>query len=54
MVLDVICNKFYFGEVREEVLGQCSKWAGYISQHLEQKGLSVYQCSVPEKNKQGG
>ena len=23
-ILDVICNRFYFGEVQEEVLGQCS------------------------------
>ena len=24
-ILDVICNRYYFGEVQEEVLGQCSQ-----------------------------
>ena len=33
-ILDVICNRFYFGEVQEDVLGQ---YNGQVSQHLEQK-----------------
>ena len=44
-ILDVICNRFYFGEVREEVLGQC------IGQGIlvpKKEGLSVHQWSVPE------
>ena len=24
-IFDVICDRFYFGEVHEEVLGQCSR-----------------------------
>ena len=35
-ILDATCNKFYFGGI----LGKSCKpvqWAGYISQHLEQK-----------------
>ena len=30
-ILDVTCNKFYFGEVREKVLGQCSGQGIYFS-----------------------
>ena len=34
--MDVVCNKFYFGEVQERVLDKCSE-QGNISQHIEQK-----------------
>ena len=30
-ILDVMCNKFYFGEVQEDVLGQCSGQGIYRS-----------------------
>ena len=33
-ILDVICNRFYFGEVQEEVL-VCA--VGRVSQHPEKK-----------------
>ena len=46
--MDVICNRFYFGEVKEEVLGQCS---GQGISVPRKEGLSVYQWSVPEKKK---
>ena len=45
-ILDVICNRFYFGEVQEEVLDQC---CGQGISALRVEGLSVYQWSVPEK-----
>ena len=45
-ILDVICNRFYIGEVQEEVLGQCS---GQGISAPRGEGLSVYQWSVPEK-----
>ena len=48
-VLDVICNRLYFGEVQEEVLGQCNG-QGISAPRAE--GLPFYQWSVPEKNKQ--
>ena len=44
-ILDVICNKFYFQEVQEEVLGQCS-WQDSIAAHRTEI-LSVYQWFVP-------
>ena len=51
-ILDVICNRFYFGEVQKEVLRQCS---GQDTSALKKESLFVYQLSVPEKkNKQGG
>ena len=50
-ILDAIRNRFYFGEVQEEVLGQ-SSGQGISAPRAE--GLSVYQWSVSEKNKQGG
>ena len=51
-ILDVICNRFYFGEVQEEVLGQCS---GQGISAPREEGLSVYQWSDPEKKiKQDG
>ena len=49
-ILDVICNRFYFGEVQEEVLGQCCG-QGILGPRKE--GLSVYQWSVPEKKQAG-
>ena len=45
-ILDLICNRYYFGEVQEEVLGQCSG-QGFSAPRNE--GLSVYQWSVPDK-----
>ena len=45
-VLDVICNRFYFEEVQEEVLGHCS---GQGISAPRKEGLSIYQWSVPEK-----
>ena len=51
-ILDVICNRFYFEEVQEEVLGQRIEQG--ISAPWEEC-LSAYQWSVPEKkNKRGG
>ena len=51
-VLDVICNRFYFEEVQEEVLGHCS---GQGISAPRKEGLSIYQWSVlEEKRKQGG
>ena len=47
-ILDVICNKFHFGKVQEDVLYQCCGQVIYILAPRT-KGLSVYQWSVPEK-----
>ena len=44
-ILDVLCNKFYFGEVQEEVLGQCSGQDSITANRREV--LSVYQWSFP-------
>ena len=44
-VLDVIRNRFYFGEVQETVIGQCTG-QGISSSRTE--GLCVHQWSVPE------
>ena len=46
-ILDVICNKFYFGQVQKNVLGLCSGQSIYSAPRT--KGPSVYQWSVPEK-----
>ena len=51
-ILDVIFNKFHFGEVQEEVLYQCCGQVIYILAPRTE-GLSVYQWSVPEKKKHG-
>ena len=45
-IFDVICNRFYFGEVQEEVLDLCS---GQYTSEPRAEGLSIYQWSVPEK-----
>ena len=45
-ILDVICNRFYFVEVQEEVIGYCSE-KGILRPRTE--GLSVYQWPVSEK-----
>ena len=45
-ILDVICNRFYLGEVQEDVIGQCT---GQGISEPRAEGLSVYQQSVPEK-----
>ena len=45
-VLDVICNRFYFEDVQEEVLGQCAA-QGISAPRTE--GLSAYPWSVLEK-----
>ena len=51
-ILNVICTRFYFGEVQEEVQGQCS---GQGISAPRTDCLSVYQRSVTEKKiKQGG
>ena len=39
-ILDVICNKFYLGEVQEEALGQCTE-QGISAPRKEV--LSLYQ-----------
>ena len=48
----LICNKFYFGEVQEEVQAN-SVGRVYISAPRKE-GLSVYQWSLSEKNKHVG
>ena len=45
-ILDVICNKFYLGEVQEEALGQCTE-QGISAPRKEV--LSLYQQSAQEK-----
>ena len=45
-ILDVICNRFYFEDVQEEVLGQFS---GQGISAPRKESLSVHQRSVPEK-----
>ena len=45
--LDVICNRSYFGEIQENVPGQCNGEG--IS---APRTVSFYQWSVPEKNDQ--
>ena len=39
-ILDVICNRFYLGEVQEDVIGQCT---GQGISEPRAEGLSVYQ-----------
>ena len=45
-IFDVIRNRLCFGEVQEEVLGQCS---GYGISAPRTESLSVYHWPVPEK-----
>ena len=45
-ILVEIYNRFYFGEVQEDVLSQCSR-QGIKAPRTE--GLYVYRWSVPEK-----
>ena len=45
-MLDVFRNIFYFGEVQEEFLDQCS---GQGISTPRKEGPSVYQWSVPQK-----
>ena len=45
-ILDVICNRFYFGEVQEEVLVQCTE-QGISAPRIED--LSYYQQSASER-----
>ena len=45
-ILDVICNRFYFGEVQEEVLVQCTE-QGISAPRTED--LSYYQQSASER-----
>ena len=49
-ILDIICNRLYFGEVKEEVLSQCSG-QGISAPRTE--SLSVSQWSIPEKKQAG-
>ena len=51
-ILVVICNKFYFGEVQEEV--QASSVGRVYISAPRKEGLSVYQWSLSEKNKYVG
>ena len=50
-ILGVICNRFYFEEVQEDVLAQYNRQGITVS---IKEDLPVYQWSVPEKNEQGG
>ena len=49
-ILDVVCNRFYFGEVQKEGLDQCTG-KGILAPRTE--GLSIYQWPILKKNKQG-
>ena len=49
-ILDVICNKFYFGDVQEEVLVHCSGQGIYLSTYNRR---FIYQWSVPVKKQAG-
>ena len=49
-ILDAIYKRSYFREVQEEVLGQRIK-QGISTPRT--KGLSVLQCSIPEKEHVG-
>ena len=49
-ILDEVCNRFYFEEVQEEVLGHCSG-QGISAPRTE--GLSAYYWSGPEKKQAG-
>ena len=48
---DVICNRFKFGEVQEEVLGQCP---GHSFSASEQKFYLAISDLFQKKNNQGG
>ena len=45
-ILDVVCNKSYFGEVQEDVLGRCTEQSIYAPRA---EVLSFYQYSATEK-----
>ena len=45
-ILDIICKRFYFGEVQEDALGQCGG-QGILAPRKE--GIFVYQWSVSKK-----
>ena len=49
-ILDVICNRSYFGEVQEDALGQCSRVGISVPR---EEGLSVDQWSVPKRKLAG-
>ena len=49
-ILDIICSRFCFGEVQEEVLRQ-SSGQGILAPRKE--GLSANQWPVPEKKQAG-
>ena len=51
-ILDVIGNKFYFGEVQEEILVQCSGQGIYLSTYNRRSICLSVVCS--SKNKKGG
>ena len=53
-ILDVICNIFYFGEVQEEVLGQCSGQGISAAQHPEKKMYLSISVLFQKKNEQRG
>ena len=50
-ILDVNCNRFYFGQNHQDVLGQYT-WHGISLPRTQ--GISVYQWSVPEKKNHAG
>ena len=45
-VLEVVCNRFYFGEIQEEVIGQCT---GQAISAPRTEGLSAYPWPSLEK-----
>ena len=51
-ILDVMCKRFCFGEVQEEVLGQCTGQG--IFQHPEQKVYLSISDLFQKKNEQSG
>ena len=51
-ILDAICNRVYFGEIHEEVLGQCSGQG--TSQHPEQNVYLYISGLFEKKNKRDG
>ena len=51
-VLDVICNKFYFGEVQKKDLGHCSGQGIYLSTQNRRSICLSVGCS--RKKKQAG
>ena len=53
-ILDVMCNRFYFGRVQEKVLGHCSAVGRVYISALRTEGPLVYQWSVQGKTSRAG